>query len=218
MKKLIFLVAATWMFSLSIQAQDKYTDQMQAMVAKLDQASAVKDYQQLAGDFKTIAEQNKTQWLPYYYAGFCNAKIGWLYQQDGDKIEPFADIADQEIKQAESLIDTTTQKKELSEIYCVLSMINRSRVFINPMSFGSKYGPVAASYTQLALKINPNNPRANYLEGWAKYATPRLWGGDKKKAKELLLLAKQQLETSPPAGINPHWGKKEIDELLSQLK
>jgi len=121
------------------------------------------------------------------------------------------------IDQAESLIDTAAQKKELSEIYCVLSMVNRSRVFINPMSFGSKYGPIAARYTQLALKINPDNPRAKYLEGWAKYATPKLWGGDKKKAKELLLLAKQQLEAAPTAGINPHWGKKEVDELLSKL-
>jgi hypothetical protein len=218
MKKTIFLVAAIWMFCLSLQAQDKYENQMKAMVAKLDQANAVKDYQQLAGDFEAIAAQNKTKWLPYYYAGFCNAKIGWIYQEDGDKIEPFANIADQQINQAESLIDTAAQKKELSEIYCVLSMVNRARVFINPMSFGSKYGPVAARYTQVALKINPDNPRANYLEGWTKYATPKLWGGDKKKAKELLLLAKQQLEAAPSAGINPHWGKKEVDELLSKLK
>jgi hypothetical protein len=215
MKKISVLIAAAWILCFSLQAQD---NEMQATVSRLDQASTVKDYQKLAGDFEAIAQKQKTGWLPYYYSAFCNAKIGWLYENDGEKIEPFADQAEKDIRKAESLLDTAVQKKELSEVYCVLSMVNRSRVFVNPMTFGSRYGPVAARYSQLALKMNPENPRANWLEGWAKYSTPKLWGGDKKKAKELLELAKQQLEAAPPAGINPHWGRKEVDELLKELK
>jgi len=218
MKKTILLSAAISLFCTITIAQAGYEQQMQSAVARLDQANAVKDYQQLADDFKVIADQQKTQWLPYYCAGFCNAKIGWLFQQDGEKIEPFADKGEEEIRKAQSLIDTAQQKKELSEVYCVLSMVNRARVFVNPMSFGSQYGPIAGRYTQLALKTNPDNARANYLEGWEKYATPKLWGGDKKKAKELLETAKQQLEAHPPSGINPHWGKKEVEELLKGLK
>jgi hypothetical protein len=215
MKKISLFIAAAWMLCFSLQAQNP---EMLTTVTKLDQASTVKEYQQLAGDFEAIAQKQKTGWLPYYYSAFCNAKIGWLYQNDGEKIEPFADKAEKDIRKAESLLDTAIQKKELSEVYCVLSMVNRSRVFVNPMSYGSQYGPVAARYTQLALKTNPDNPRANYLEGWTKYSTPKLWGGDKKKARELLELAKQQLESAPPAGINPHWGKKEVDGLLKELK
>ncbi len=215
MEKISLFIAAAWMLCFSVQAQDP---EMLATVTKLDQANTVKEYQQLAGDFEAIAQKQKTEWLPFYYSAFCNARIGWLYQNDGEKIEPFADKAEKDIRKSESLLDTAVQKKELSEVYCVLSMVNRSRVFVNPMSYGSQYGPVAARYTQLALKTNPDNPRANYLEGWTKYSTPKLWGGDKKKARELLELAKQQLGSAPPAGINPHWGKKEVDELLKELK
>src|ERR1700730_14196062 len=154
MKKTIFLITTVFMVSFAAKAQDDYSKQMQATVSRLDKANSIKDYQQLADDFKTIADGQKTQWLPYYFAGFCNAKIGWLYQDDGDKIEPFADKAQEEIKKAQSLLDTATQAKELSEVFCVLSMINQARVFINPMTYGRQYGPAAGRYIQLAEKAN----------------------------------------------------------------
>jgi len=217
MKKSILIIALILLYNNLMQAQENHALQMHTAVARLDQAVMVKDYQQLAADFESIAQQEKTNWLSWYYAAFCNAKIGWLYQQDGDQIEHFADKAENEIKKSRSFLDTASQKKELSEVYCIISMVNRARVFINPMSYGRQYGPVASQYTQLAIKTNPDNPRANYLSGWEKYSTPKLWGGDKKKAKELLELAKSQLSTESKEGINPHWGQKDIDNLLKDL-
>lgn len=217
MKKIIFLIVVTMMSVISY-AQEAYTRQMTSTVTNIENASTVKDYQQLANDFLRIAEAQKTLWLPYYYAAFCNAKIGWLYQDDGDKIEPFAEKADVQIKRAISLLDTARQKKELSEVYVVLSMVNRAKVFINPMTYGRRYGPTASQYTHLAKSVDPDNPRALYIEGWEKFATPKMWGGDKTKAKELLLAAKQKLEANPSSGIEPHWGKKEVDDILKQLK
>ncbi len=138
MKKAILIITATISTYAVINAQDAYTEQMQQQVAKLDNATTVKDYQQLSGNFLRIADAEKTQWLPYYYAAFCNA-------------------------------------------------------------------------------TNPDNPRAIYLEGWEKFSTPKMWGGDKTKAKELLTSAKQKLDNNTSPGIEPHWGKKEVDELLKQL-
>jgi hypothetical protein len=115
-------------------------------------------------------------------------------------------------------LDTTKQKAALSEIYCVLSMVNRATVFINPASYGRQYGPAASMYTKMALQENPDNPRALYLAGWEKFSTPKMWGGDKNKAKELLLAAQQKLAANTAGGTDPHWGKKETDALLAQLK
>src|SRR6266705_771346 len=105
MKKTILIIASSIMMY-AVNAQDAYTQQMQTQVAKLDNANTVKDFQQFANDFLRIADAQKTQWLPYYYAAFCNAKAGWLKQDDPDNIEPFADKADEEIKKAQSLLDT----------------------------------------------------------------------------------------------------------------
>ena len=217
MKKLIIISAFVFMYA-GLYAQDANT-QLQSAVAKLDNASTEKDYQQLATEFLRIADVQKTQWLPYYYAAFCNAKTGWLKQEkDPDNIEVFADKAEEAIKKAQSLIDTATQKNELSEIYCVQMMLNQDRVYINPETYGPKYGPTAFNYTQLAKQLNPDNPRMLYLFGWQKFATPKMFGGDKKLAKQLLTQAKEKLETQSQNSIDPHWGKKEVDALLNQLK
>lgn len=217
MKKLIIISTAIFMYT-GLYAQTANT-QLQTNVTKLDEAKTIKDYEQLASAFLTIAQTQKTQWLPYYYAAFCNAKIGWLKQDtDPDNIEDFANKAEEEITKAQSLIDTSKQKKELSEIYCVQMILNQARVFINPETYGPKYGPTAFGYIQKAKMANAENPRMLYLEGWQKFATPKLYGGDKKLAKQLLTQAKKKLSAAPTNTIEPHWGTKEVEELLKQLK
>ena len=198
--------------------QPVHAQQLESTVARLDKATTANDYQKLAEEFKKQAASQSKNWLPYYYAAFCNAKIGWLYEKDGERIEPFADEADEQIKKAKALLDTSVQKKELAEVYCILSMINQARVFINPQTYGPKFGPLAFQYTHLARTLDPGNPRALYLEGWAKFATPKMWGGDKKKAKELLDAAVQQLNNKSTDTAEPHWGKKEAEDILKQMK
>ena len=218
MKKVLFVTMAVCMSLAASFAQDSHELQLQSAVARLDKATAVKDYRQLAIDFAGIAAQQKTNWLSWYYAAFCNAKTGWLYENDGDRIEPFANLAEEQIKKSLSLLDTATQKKELSEVYCVFNMMNRAKVFINPMTYGRQYGPLASQYLQRARSANPENPRVLYLEGWEKYATPKMWGGDKQKAKELLEQALQQLNAQVVSDNSPHWGKQEVEALLKTMK
>ncbi|AXY73333.1 hypothetical protein D3H65_04770 [Paraflavitalea soli] len=217
MKKAILMMMTASLLITASRAQNTQDQQLQANVAKLDKATAVKEYRQLATDFAAVAAQQPTNWLAWYYAAYCNAKTGWLYQDDGDKIEPFANLAEEQAKKALSLLDTASKKKELSEVYCVLSMAERARVFINPMTYGRKHGPAASQYIQRAIAANPSNGRAIYLEGWEKNATPKMWGGDKKKAKELLEQALQQLNAQGNAGTSPHWGKPDVESLLKTL-
>lgn len=211
-----------------IKAQDAaYSKIITPYVTKLDNAGAVRDYQALANDFARIAGAYPNEWLGYYYSAYCNARMAWLYQNDADKIEPFAKQAETQIRKAESLAGA--DNKALSEIYCVWSMIDQAYVFISPMGNGPQYGPVAAQYREKSKKANPDNPRAIYMEGWAKYNTPKLWGGDKDKAKELLQQALEKLKSplAPPASsvpgaslstVFPHWGKADCEALLAQYK
>jgi len=212
------------MSAFTVRAQGDGSQLLTTLVTELEKTAsvrdhrvAIKDYQDLTEGFLRIADAHKTQWLPYYYAAYCNAKIGWLYQDDGEQVEPYANKGDEEIKKALSLLDTTRDKKGLSEVYCVMSMVNQAKVFINPMTYGRQYGPSAARYVQLAKAANPDNPRALYLEGWEKYTTPKMWGGDKKKAKEILLAAKQKFDGQADGEPSrPHWGRQDVDELLAK--
>jgi hypothetical protein len=217
MKKTIVLLAAAFLIAGSLKSQNASRGLMESYVSRLDNSSSITDYQQLANDFLRFARAKKTDWLPYYYAAYCNAKIGWLMQEDPENIDFFADKAEEEIKKAQSLLDSGSQKKEMSEICTIYQMLNQARVFINPATYGPKYGPAANRYLNLALAMNPDNPRAEYLAGWEKYATPKMWGGDKVKAKELLESAKKKLQAEPDATLSPHWGKEDVDELLQKM-
>lgn len=188
---------------------------LQQAVNKLDQAQTVKDYLVLEKTFSGISEQ--PAWLPPYYAALCNAKIGFLLQDDGEKIEPFADRGETQAQQALSLLDSTTQKKELAEVYTVLSMVYRTKVFINPMTYGRKYGVLSGQMLQKALALEPGNPRALYVSAWVKYYTPKMWGGDKEQAKKLATESLQKL-VNPGTDVYPHWGRADDQQLLSKIK
>jgi hypothetical protein len=219
MKRLILMFIGIFSLHLVSKAQDiAYIKQMEAVVSSLDNAKTVSDFQLLQNSFSQLAESKKTDWLPFYYAAYCSAKISWLYQGKGNKIAPFADHAAQQMKKAEALLDTSKNKIELSEVDCVWSMIYRARIFINPMFNGMKYGPIANLYVEKAKQANPDNPRVSLLEGWHKYYAPSLWGGDKTKAKPLLEIALKQLERKPTPAIYPHWGKTECEGMLKLYK
>src|SRR5687768_8806054 len=216
MKKVIVLIVViSAVHSVGCAQSPMFNTQMESAVARLDNAKSIGDYQKLANDFTRIAAGNQTQWLPYYYAAYCNTRIGWMYEKaDPEKIEPFVTVAAQQIDKAKSLLDSTTQKNEMTEIYCVMSMIKRGWVFINPMTYGREYGIASKTLFEKGKAISPENPRILYLEAWEKYNAPKMWGGDKEKAKELLTLAIRKLESNPTSGIYPRWGKSVCEEIL----
>jgi hypothetical protein len=59
MGKAIFISAVLFLMHPTTHAQDN-TKRLQQVIAKLDNATAVKDYQQLANDFAQMAEVQKT--------------------------------------------------------------------------------------------------------------------------------------------------------------
>jgi hypothetical protein len=215
--KSVFLITCTLCTLLAYSSpQPSFDKAIAPFITRLNAAASVSDYQSLANDFTRLSGAYPNEWLGYYYAAYCNTRIAWAYQNDGDKIGPWLAPAETQIQKAESLAGT--DNKALSEIYCIKSMIDRAHVFISPMSNGRKYGPSANEWIEKAKKANPDNPRALYLDGWIKYNTPKLWGGDKGKAKELFTLALEKLKGASDDSSFPHWSKKDCDNFLAQYK
>jgi len=218
MKKLVCLVLAMVPLYFKGNAQEPNQNALQNAVTKLDQARKAGDYEALEKEFLKIGGQQKKNWLPYYYAAFCNAKVGFIRQDDGDGIEPYSNRGEQQVLTAKSLLDTLQQKKECAELYTVLSMVYRTKVFISPMSYGRKYGTLSQRYRAKAQALDPENPRAIYVKAWEMYYTPKLWGGDKTLARQLATESLKKLKVANVSGVNPHWGILENTELLSNYK
>jgi hypothetical protein len=191
---------------------------LETAVSRLDKAKTIPEFHALAIDFSKLAADEKNNWLSWYYAAYCNVVTAFLNKDDPGAIRAFADLARTEIDQSLKAGGNRLTKKDSSEIFCIYSMVYSSMIMINRTLNGIKFGPVSGKYLNSARALDPANPRAVYLAGKAKYETPAFWGGSKSRAKELFREALRLLNGSGAAGVYPHWGRKETEEMLARYQ
>ena len=215
MKRIILaLLMAVSITSASMAQSAQYEGAMTKQVTLLDDPANFnpQKLQELANTFERIGDAEKTQWLPYYYAGYCNVMIAFM-EKDQSKVDPIADKAEAAINKADAL------SPKNDEVLCIKSLIASSRISVDPQSRGQKYGMEAASMQEQAAQINKENPRVYMLQGQSLFYTPEQFGGSKAGAKEKFQLALQKFGTYKPASsIAPHWGEAYTKQLLAQIK
>lgn len=204
MKKSILILCCTLLTCTMFAQSDKFQKAMETNLAKLEQPSSPDQYAELANTFERIAEAEKTQWLPYYYAAYAQVMNGLMMSQAGpapDKTDPVAD-------KAEALLDKAAAiKGEHAEIFIIKKMISNLRMTADPMNRWQTYGPKGAEALAQAKKLDPQNPRVVLLEGQDKFFTPEQFGGSKSEAKVLFEESIKRFEAHKPASsIDPNWG------------
>ena len=207
MKKLFFVVAVSLCAAVVSAQSDKYVKAMEALVPAVDTTHSMDGLTDLANSFERIANAEKTQWLPYYYAALCNINKANMYfaQQQTDKIDPLMDKAEPMLQKAQELA------KDNSEVQCLVKMFNTGKMMADPMNRYMTYGPAALEALEMAKKLNPENPRVYLLEGIDKYYTPEQYGGSKTEAKALFETAAKKFEAFKPAStIDPSWGLPQV--------
>ena len=188
---------------------EKYIAAMKKNLAAIDSSfKNPADLITLSNNFERIGAAEKTQWLPYYYAAFCQVNYGFIIQ-DKDKIDGFADRAAVLIVKADSLSPNN------SEISCIKSMIASCHMMVNPQQRWQEYSPASSSNIEAAMQQDPANPRPYYLKGQGLVYTPEQFGGGCKTAKPVLETAMEKYSSFKPASdINPSWGKSQVENLL----
>ena len=188
-------------------------------LAAMDTTRSVDGLRELSAGFERIAEAEKTQWQPYYYAAYNQVQSGYFLTQGSisggmaTTLDPIADKAEQMLNKAEAL------SKDNSEIFIVKKMIASLRMMGDPMNRYMQFGPIAAEALQNAKTLNPENPRIYLLEAQDKYFTPEQYGGSKTEAKKLFETALAKFAAFKPATeLDPSWGRQAAEYFLSQIK
>jgi hypothetical protein len=213
-----FLFLSLSLFIISAFAQsDKYMKAMQDKVTTIDTTRNPEILRDLSNSFERIGDAEKNQWLPYYYAALAqvNAAYGLSLGKQGmaNVTDPMADKAELLINKADALSNNN------SEIYVVKKMIATLRMMVDPMNRYMQYGPQAQEALDMALKLNPENPRVYMLQGEDKFFTPEQYGGSKTEAKTLFEEALKKYDAFKPASsIDPVWGRGTTQYFLSQIK
>jgi len=219
MKKLLSFFIASVMMTTTFAQSEKYVKAMEALIPGVDAEPKYDELVTLGNSFERIANAEKTQWLPFYYAALANVNAGYTFTMDGgfgDKtasIDPLADKAEELINKAAEL------SKDNAEIWVVKKMIASLKMMGNPMARFQEYGAKAATALETAKKLNAENPRIYLLEGQDLFFTPAEFGGDKQEAKKRLETAVVKYEAfKPESSIHPVWGLGSAKYFLSQIK
>ena len=204
-----FLISSFALFAQS----EKYMAAMKSNIVAIDTSfKTPANLLSLANNFERIAMAEKNQWLPYYYAAYCQVTSG-LLEQDKSKYDVIADKATALLNKADSL-----QPKN-SEISCIKSMIATCHMVVNPMQRYMEYGQEIATQLANAMQQDASNPRPYFLTGQNLKYTPEQFGGGCKTASAQLQIAMQKYTVfKPTSELSPNWGMQITQQLLQECK
>jgi len=208
MKKIIAVVALFASISGFAQSE-KYIAAMKKNLVLFDSVKTTDQYQSLAGAFERIGDAEKTQWLPYYYAGLALTTAGFA----DDKIDK--DVNAEKVK---ALCDKADTIQKTSEICEIRNMAATQQMLVDAQTRWATYGQEAAAQLKKGMELDPNNPRLYYLQGMSIFGTPEQFGGGKSKAKPVFEKAVALFNADQPKPLYPNWGKKQAEDMLAQCQ
>ena len=219
MKKVFLFTLASVLATAMFAQNEKFVKAMEPIVVAIDTTRSTEALLNLANSFERIAEAEKTQWLPYYYAALAQVSAGFMIGSSNgnaggiaEKTDPYADKAELLLNKAVALTNDN------SEIWIVKKQIASLRLMADPMSRYMMYGPIGEQALAQAKKLNPDNPRVYLLRGQDKFYTPEQFGGSKSEAKKLFEEASKKYESfKPESNLHPVWGAGQVKYFMSKM-
>jgi hypothetical protein len=212
MKKLQVIILIISLASIRmIHAQSpQYTTAMKENVGKISKWSEAP--QTLAASFERIAQAEKSQWFPYYYAAYAT-----LIQSFG---QPTPELKDQTLDHAQTLLDAATGlQPDSSECMVLQGFLYIGRLQADPMKRAAEFSQKAQKAFDRAIKLNPENPRGYYMKGVTILNTPDFYGGGKGPAKPVLTQAAAKFASFKPSSeLAPDWGKEDCLKKLASCE
>lgn len=209
MKKLLLIAGGCFLMLSSFAQNEKFVAAMKKNIVEIDSGFKNPAYLlTIANNFERIANTEKKEWLPYYYAALCQVNYGFM-EQDKTKVDGIADKATELINKADSLMPNN------SEVSCIKSMIASCHMMVNPMQRWQQYGAESSSNMEAAMTQDPGNPRPYMLKAQGLKYTPEQFGGGCKTAKPVFQTALDKFATFTPASdLSPNWGKEYTQKLF----
>jgi hypothetical protein len=208
MKK-ILLISFVFTSIFASAQSERFVAAMKKNITLMDSAKTTADFQNVANAFERIGDAEKTQWLPYYYAGLAMTRIGWMDQKldkdaNADKIKALCDKAEAIDKNA--------------EICTIRNMAATQQMMVDPQTRWQTYGVEASTALQKGMQLDPNNPRLYYLQGMSLFNTPEQFGGGKDKAKPVFEKSVDLFKKAQSKELYPDWGKDQAVQMLAKCQ
>ena len=114
---------------------------------------------------------NPDEWLPSYYHAHCLIVSSFI-EQDRTKKEEYIESARPALERVMEMA------KNDSEAHVLQAMFYSAELVVDPATRGQKYGMLSGQSVQVALSIDPDNPRAKYMDIQNGMGTAQFFGQD----------------------------------------
>ncbi|MCF8233707.1 MAG: hypothetical protein K9G67_02215 [Bacteroidales bacterium] len=210
MKKSILAFVFAIVMMAGFSQSDKYLQSMKAGIEEISETETHTDMLALANRFERIAGAENDQWLPWYYAAYCNT-LACFMGMDISKV-------DQQLEKAQAALDKARElEEENDEIEVMQGFIYQAGIIVDPQSRGYSYSTKSNTAFTKAKSINPDNPRVYFLEAQNLLNTPAAYGGGPAVACPKYKLAAEKFATfKPESKIAPAWGEEMNEGMMEQ--
>jgi tetratricopeptide (TPR) repeat protein len=211
MKKTILLFGLVLLVLPAMSQSRKYNKAMQSAVEAMNAAPDPASQLELAATFEGIAEAYPDQWLPSYYAGRVLINNSFV-ESDTDKKEAMLDRAKKSVDRALELAPRESEVRVLDAYYYI------GLIAVDAESRGPIYYQDALVAIDQAKILDPENPRAWYMDAMMTLNMPEFMGGGPEAAKPVFQKALEKFkafETDDP--FWPGWGEDLVQTELDRL-
>ena len=196
MKKTLFLALLALLTLPAMSQGKKYQKAMSSAIEELHQAEDVAGEKELLAGFEEIAEKYPDQWLPSYHASRILVTSSFE-EQDADKSDALLVHANELLNRCMKLMP------DESEVYALESLYYIGMMSVDPMTRGQLYYEDVLAGIQKAIALNPENPRAYFLDGMMTSNLPEFIGGGPEAAKLIFVEASEKFNAFQ--NENPFW-------------
>ncbi len=200
---------------LSFASDPGYQKALGAQLEKLQTAENVQELRDAANGFNRIAEMNKEEWLPNYYAALALINAGFKTEGLKEK-DAFYNEAKMHIEKA------VKSHGENTELVALRGYALMAELSADPGSRGQSMSPDVMNTFGRALSMDPQNPRAMILLAQMELGMAQFFGQGPEKAcgmaQNSIKLFEQEESKELNATETPVWGKEIAEKIALRCK
>ena len=162
--------------------------------------------------FERVANAEKDNWLPYYYAAQVNI-LGGFAIKDKDQLSA-------QLEKAQNLLNEASAiSNDNPEIMVLQALLHTVWVAFDGATYGMTLsGKIVALY-QEAFQIAPNNPRVVYSKAEWDMGAAQFFGQDTKAfCKDIERSLELFANFKPESPFHPNWGLERAQQVLGTCK
>jgi len=211
MKKTLLFVGLILLVLPVMSQPRKYKKAMRSAVETMNAASDPAGALELAATFESIAEAYPDQWLPSYHAGRILVNNSFV-ESDRDKKDAMLDRMKRSLDRALELAPGESEVHVLESLYYI------GLIAVDAESRGPIYYQDALNAIRQSKTLDPENPRAWYMDALMTLNMPEFIGGGPEAARPLFQQALEKFKafkTDDP--FWPSWGEELVQTELDSL-